>query len=218
LEFTFIETKDKKNINIIKMEKKPQKQNKTKIQNTSQKKNQTTEHLIIRLFDIISIPFFILLAILIIEDQLYTMDFYFEYAIYFGLLSGVITLLMYGFAGYRAKKNESKNIKPSYAGLSLGLLIGVIGFILTMFVSSSFDDVLNNIDSEDYNNLKDNSNQEDEFVIGSESEFESESENFGNEDFENSFKLFGYIFGIIGIIFGGLIGMLFGFIGGKVAQ
>lgn len=197
------------------MDKKIENKNKGNIKNHNNNNNKNNEHFFVRLFDIISIPFFILLVLLIIEDQLYSTDFYFEYAIYFGLISGIVSLIMYGYAGYRAKKQETKKIKPYIAGLSLGVLIGVVGFILTVFVSSSFDEQLSSLNQNDFENYNNSEFENyDEFVDESETEYQN-GEEF---DFENSIKLFAYIFGLIGIIFGGLIGMLCGLIGGKVAQ
>ena len=165
----------------------------------NQKNTKNNENFFIRLFDIISIPFFVLLMIIILEDQLLKFDFYFEYALYIGLISGLISLLMYGLAGYIAKKETTKNIKPTIAGLSLGILIGIVSFTLTLFFTPDLSQLDNQINQE---NLDD---QVQTYSIESETE-------------SNPFQIFIYIIGVIGIIFSGLIGMLFGFIGGKVAQ
>lgn len=180
------------------------------------------ESFITRLFNVIDLPLFILLALVLIEEVVKTNSFYLEYVIYIGIAGFIINVFLYGFAGFRAGKNKDNNVKPWIAGLITAFIVSVFSLILAVVTIVYFPTPMDTYFSDNMNN--------NEMIV--DEEFEGEV--IENEEFEDDFSVdlngmgqggwndpllnWTLIGGGIGLVFASFFGALCGLIGGAIGK
>jgi len=172
---------------------------------------------LLRLFDIIDLPLFIFLAMVITIGALSTQVFFIEYTVYASGISILVGLFLKGLAGFRAAKDKESHIKPWLAGLSLAFVVSVFSIILTVVTTlylpnPALDDTMTmlNSNSDNINEFDDEDLNTDEFeVIESQESIEI-----------NKFDIakFAVIGGLLSMLFSCLSGALLGMLGGAIGR
>lgn len=180
------------------------------------------ENFISRLFNIIDLPLFLLLGLVLVQEFFKTNEFYLEYVIYIVIAGFLINTGLYGFSGYRAAKDKSSQIKPWIAGLFTALIVSIFSLFLAVITIVYFPTPLGDLAGLDLES-------EDEIVqIGEEgfeneeiqttNEFDSDFANMGQGGWNDPLLSWTLIGGGIGLIFSSLFGALCGLIGGAIGK
>lgn len=172
------------------------------------------------MFNVIDLPLFLYLGLTLFTQIINTQSFYLDYVIYFGIGGFVIGAFLQGFAGFRAAKDKSSNVKPWIAGLSTALIVGIFSLILSVVMIVYFPTPIGdltgmNIDTQSEEIIIEDEEFDNEEIIVKDDFGLNEMGKGGWDDPLLSWTLIG---GGIGVLFSSLWGALCGLIGGAIGK